>query len=112
MGKKVTYPYHVVASAGESKEVTIVTNTEARPLKITRIVTVFPLGDYGELYISYWVGVKQVHPESGELNGDNVIWDDDVDITIPSGSSLKLKYRNTNDTETREAFIHVIGEYE
>ncbi len=112
MAEKVTIPYHLVAGAGATGEVSLYTVPGARRLRVKRIITYFPAGNYGELYLSYYVGINQVHPKTGELNGDQVVWDDDVDITIYSGEDLKLKYRNTNTTETREAFIHVIGELE
>ncbi len=112
MAEKVTIPYHLVVPGGKTDEVVLYTVPATRTLRIKRIVTYFPAGNYGELYLSFWVGIYQVYPKKDELNGDQVVWDDDVDITIYSGEDLKLKYRNDNPTETREAFIHVIGELE
>lgn len=112
MGRKITIPYHLVASGGASGEIELYTVPSARKLTIRRVVTAFPIGNYGELEIAFYIGVRQVHPEKGVISGDGVVYDDDVDIEIPSGSALKLWYRNNNATETRECFIHVIGELE
>ena len=110
MGEKVTIPYHLVASPGSSGEVTLYEVPQARELRVTRIITYFPAGNYGELEVSYWVGIRQAHPTKGSLTGDNVVWDDEVDFKVSSGSALTLKYVNSNTTETREAFIHIEGE--
>ena len=112
MGEKVTIPYHLVASAGSEGYIDLYEVTSARKLKITRIITYFPAGNYGELEIAYFVGLEQIHPKTGTLTGDQVVWDDEVDVEVPSGSTIKLYYKNNNSTETREAFIHIQGELE
>lgn len=109
MPEKVTIPYHLVAAGGSSGYVDMYEVPPGRVLKINRIITFFPAGNYGELEVAYYAGIAKVHPKTGTLTGDQVVWDDDVDIQLDSGSTLRLWYRNNNATETREAFIHVLG---
>ena len=110
MPQSVVIPYHLVANAGDSGYIDLYEVQAGRTLKIKRIITYFPAGDYGELEIAYYRGIMQIHPTTGTLTGDQVVWDDEVEYTLDSGSTLRLYYKNNNTSETRESFIHVLGE--
>lgn len=112
MSRRVTIPYHLVADAGAKGEVVLYEVPPAQRLRIERIVVYFPAGNYGELRLRFLVGNMQVHPETGDIRGDQVVWDDEVSIELTSQSQLVLYYENVNAAEVRECFIHVLGTLE
>lgn len=109
MSRKIEIPYHLVASGGEEKTIPIYTNPGPEKLRVRRVIIYFPIGNYFELKVALYRGVTKVYPSVGELSGDNIVFDDEVDLTYFGGEEIRLYYRNENATETRECFIYLIG---
>ena len=105
----VTIPYHLVASAGASGKVPIYTVSPARKLRVKRVIIYFPIGNYGELEIALYRGESKILPTTGTFTGDNVVYDLDVDLEYGAEENVYIYYKNNNDSETREAFILLVG---
>ena len=109
---KITIPYHLTASAGDSGFVEIYTVDPARKLTTVKIQVAFPIGTYGELQLALYYGNSKVIPHTGYWTGDGVVFVDEMKATWQGGDVIKLYYNNTNDTETREAFLLITAELE
>jgi len=109
MPKKVSIPYHLSASGGAEADVTLYTVPDGYQLKIKEWNIFFPAGVYGELEIYFKHGNMKVAPSTGVYKGDNLLMPDDLEATYESGAKVVMHYKNTNATETRDAFILLKG---
>jgi len=96
--EKVSYSYHLEATAGDKGFKDIHTVEPGRKLHITRIEVFFPTGTEDELEISFFYGNRQVFPKSGVLKGDNIKYDKPVDLWYYSSDPVKVYYKNLNTT--------------
>lgn len=110
MGEKVSISHALTAAAGAEGDVVLYTVPAARVFTNKLTMIFFPIGDYGELEISFYYGNEKVMPKTGVYTGDGNIIDDDTDAKWYSGSEIRLHYKNNNSTETRVAYIYMRGE--
>jgi len=110
MPERISIPYHLTAEAGAEGNVTIYTVPAARTLRSIEVSIAFPVGQYGELEISFYRGIMRVLPTQGAYTGDNMLFPTRAFAEWGTGESVKVHYKNTNSTEVREAYILVEGE--
>jgi len=112
MSKKISIAYHLEISGGQEGDVTIYTVEAAKKFKTKSVYVFFPIGNYFELEVSVFRGIKQIAPYSGVYKGDGNVIEDEFVEDASSGERVILHYKNNNSTETREAFVIVRGELE
>jgi len=109
VSEKVTISYHLVAGPGAEGEVSIYSVPPGQVLSLRAAQVAFPAGTYGELHIRLLYGNLKVWPATDHVSGDNVLVRKEVDVKYFSGDRVLIWYRNTNATETRDAFISLEG---
>jgi len=112
MGEKWSASYHLVASPGAEDFVSIATVPAGRILRLKRIQVFFPTGNADELHVAFYYGDLQVFPDEGDLVGDDVKYDKQVDVRYFSQDPIRVWYKNDNTTYERIADIVVEGELE
>ena len=109
---RITIPYHLTASAGDSGFVELLTVPAGMKLTILKTQIYFPIGTYGELHLELWYGNSKVAPYTRYWSGDGCWVIDEMSSTWSGGDVIRLYYENTNTTETREAFLLITAELE
>jgi len=110
--EKVTLHKHLSKAGGASGFEDIYTVPPGHILTLKVVQVAFPAGTYGEFQISIYYGNMKVWPETDYIVGDNVIYRKEVKIKYFSGDVVRAYYKNTNATETRDAYIDLEGELE
>jgi len=107
--KKVSIPYRLVAGPGATGYVDIYTVPPGKILHAKRVVVHFPSGVAGELRVALYYGNMRVYPDKPYVSGDDVTFDDKIDVTFWSQDSVRLWYENTNAAEPRSCHIKLEG---
>jgi len=110
MGKKVSIPYRLTASPGASGFINIYTVPAGMILTIKKIIVHFPSGTLGQLHLRLYYGHMKVYPQNDYISGDDVKFEDEVDITYWSADPVRLWYENVNTAEARYADIKLEAE--
>jgi len=109
-GRKVSIPYRLVAGPGTTGYVDIYTVPPGKILHTKRVVVHFPSGVAGELRVALYYGNLRVYPDRPYVSGDDVTFDDKIDVTFWSQDSVRLWYENVSPTDARAADIKVEGD--
>jgi len=109
---KITIPYHLTASAGDSGFETIFTVPAGKKITILKTQIKFPSGTNGELYLALYYGNTKVAPYTGYWVGDDWAFVDEMSSSYQGGDSIVLYYNNTNTTESKEAYLLITAELE
>jgi len=107
--EKVTIHKHLSISPGATGFELIYTVDPGKILTVKIVQVAFPAGTYGELHIAIYYGNLKVWPKTDYVSGDNVLFRKGVSIKYYSGDPIRVWYKNTNTTETRDCFIDVEG---
>ena len=109
---KITIPYHITVSAGDSGFETIFTVPAGKRITILKTQIKFPSGTNGELLLALYYGNTRVSPYTNYWVGDDVLFVDEMRSTYQGGDSIVLYYRNTSTTESKEAYLLITAELE
>jgi len=112
MAQRVSISYHLEAGAGVEDKVSLYKVPGGRHFKTTQTNVSFPVGQYGELLLSIYMGIKKQLPTVGEYCGDNLTLVDNTPAEWGTEEEVMLHYRNTNPTQVREAYFLLEGELE
>jgi len=110
MPERVSIPYHLTASAGAEGTVAIYKVPGARSLRTIQTNIHFPVGQYGELHLALYQGIRQLLPSIRDYVGDNVLIVDNTPAQWGPGDELILYYKNDNATEVREGYLTIEAE--
>jgi len=110
MGEKWSASYHLVAAPAAEGFIDIAVVPSGKILKVNRIEVFFPTGTADELHIAFYYGEMKVFPDEGDLVGDAIKYDKQVDLYYYSGDPIRVWFRNDNVTTERVADIVVEGE--
>jgi len=112
MAEPISIPYYLSAPGGAEGEATLYQVQDGKRFNLKRSEFFFPVGTYFELELTIRHGIVQVLPFNGSYKGDNMAFADLKPYTFMGGEKVNLYYKNTNPTQTREAFIIIHGELE
>jgi len=102
----------VTASAGDENYETIYTVAAARKLTVKKVVFHFPSGTDLYLGVAVTVGAKQICPDEGLIYGNDCVITLSDDTEVPSGSEIKLYYKNEDTSNPHSVVVVVEGEIE
>jgi len=112
MAQRVSISYHLEAGAGAEDKISLYKVPGGHRFKTIQTNISFPVGQYGELLLSIYMGIKKQLPTWGEYCGDNLTLVDNTPAEWGTEEEVMLHYRNTNATEVREAYLLLEGELE
>jgi len=110
MPERVSIPYHATIPAGASGEVAIYKVPGGRSLRTLTTTIYFPLGQYGELHLSLYQGIRKLLPTVRDYTGENMAIADYTPAVWTTGETIILQYKNDNTTEVREGYITIEAE--
>lgn len=102
----------VTAAAGAENYETIYTVAAARKLTVKKVVFHFPSGSNFYLGVAVTVGTKQICPDQGLVYGDDEVITLSDNTEVPSGSEIKLYYKNEDTSSSHSVVVVVEGEME
>ena len=111
MERTVSIAKQVTALAGEEGFTDLMEITKGQTLFVKRVTFDFPTDARGYVYISVWKGNIQVVPTEGEIT---TYWGHltlEVNQNWESGTRLRVKWRNTDNTADHKVLVIVEGEY-
>jgi len=103
--RRISIPYYLEAAGGAEGTISIYRVSAGYKAKNIETNVFFPIGNYGELQIAFYRGIKQQLPSKGVYSGDGYLATDTSDAEWGSDEDIILWYKNLNATETRIAFI-------
>jgi len=112
MGKKVSFPYAVVASPGAEDFVTIATVPPGKIFHAKLFHINFPIDTGGLLDIALYYGNLKVYPAEGFMTGDNTTFVDEIDVRYHSQDPIRIYYRNRDTAAEKKCYLKVEGELE
>jgi len=110
MPEKVSITYHATISAGARGEVGIYRIPDGRSFRAIQTNIYFPVGQYGELHLSLYRGIRKVLPTARDYVGDNMTIVDNTPAIWGPGEDIILAYANDSPTEIREGYVVLEGE--
>jgi len=110
MPERVSIPYHATISAGAKGEVEVYRIPDGRSFRTLQTNVYFPVGQYGELHLALYQGIRKVLPSVRDYTGDNLTIVDNTPAVWGPGENILLSYTNDNPTEVREGYIVLEGE--
>jgi len=108
--ERISITYHLDADPGVERDIPIYRVQGGRTLRTIQTNVSFPVGQYGELEISFYRGIRKLLPTVGVYTGDNMMITDNTPAEWGTDENVIMHYKNTNTTERRESYITIEGE--
>jgi len=104
--------YHLEALPGEEKIISIYKVPGGTWFRAKKIEIFFPTGVSDELHIVMYHGAMRVFPEKGDIVGDAIKYEKEIDELFKEHEDILIWYKNDNPTYSRIADIVVEGVFE
>lgn len=112
MGRRVSIAKQISVNPSETKYETLLEINAGQTLKVERVQFDYPTDAKGYVYASIYKGNYQVVPTEGEVTTYFGTIQLMVEEYWESGTSIRVKVRNTDNTASHQILVVVEGVYE
>lgn len=110
MAERVSFPYHVEASAGAEGYVEVARVPGGVSFVTRQVNITFPAASDYELHIAFYRGIRKVLPTTGTYVGDDTRITDETPAVWGPDESVILYYKNDNAGAAKECDVLLEGE--
>ena len=97
-------------AAGTSQKVSIYKVGPSETFTLKKVEVHFPTGVEHYLKVAVMYGIRNICPESGYFQGDNVVLECESDFKYEPGSTVDIYMDNTDTANSHTFTIVIIGE--